>query len=383
LCKDNRIYPGRPVVISGDCKRESGEEHAEVIQTVLKGVNALQDKTKLRVVSIASDGETRRGSAFILLTFKYPLSQDSPIYSILKPLKFLNLHVGDDNLTCDKDWKHVFKRWRNLLLRQRGVVVNGVRITPDILKDQFRSAGLPVEHIRSLFNPDDQQDVKMAFDMLKDIWSLPRSSTNSRRGFLEAREALWILGKLLYHMVFPYLCVDLSLSEQIEHLSAAAHLAIILYRLAGKNFIPTNLYIDIMIMIKNVLFCMAKAKINDPDGEFWLILLGTDQLKELFGILRTMVGNDANLDILQLVSSLSGTTEVANILAKYPQWDRSPRRLKLPAMSRESKEILDSADHIKPGFWQGNVKLKNVPLGIVVGALSSKNLKVSNTSSTN
>ena len=357
MCKDNRIYPGRPVVISGDCKRESGEEHAEVIQTVLKGVNTLQDKTKLRIVSIASDGETRRGSAFILLTFKSPLLQDSPIYSILKPLKILNLHVGDDDLTCDKDWKHVFKRWRNLLLRQRGVVVNGVRITPDIIKDQFRSAGLSVEHIRSLFNPDDQQDVKIAFDMLKDIWSLPRSSTNLRRGFLEAREALWILGKLLYHMVFPYLCVDLSLSEQIEHLSAAAHLAIILYRLAGKDFIPTNLYIDLMIMIKNVLFCVAKAKIDDLDGEFWLILLGTDQLEELFGILRTMVGNDANLDVLQLVSRLSGTTEVANILAKYPQWDRSPRRLKLPAMSRESKEIPDSADHIKPGSWRGNVNL--------------------------
>ena len=198
--------------------------------------------------------------------------------------------------------------------------------------------------------------------MLRDIWSLPHFSTNSRRGFLEAREALWILGKLLYHMVFPYLCVDLSLSEQIEHLSAAAHLAIILYRLEGKDFIPTNLYIDLMIMIKNVLFCMAKGKIDDPDGEFWIILLGTDRLEELFGILRTMVGNDANLDILQLVSHLSGTTEVANILAKYPQWDCSPRRLKLPAMSHESKEIPDSADHIKPGSWQGNIKLKDVSL---------------------
>jgi hypothetical protein len=242
------------------------------------------------------------------------------------------------------------------------VVVNKVRITPDIIKDQFRSAGLSVEHIRSLFNPEDQQDVKMAFDMLKDIWSLSRTSTNSRRGFLEAREALWILGKLLYHMVFPYLCIDLSLSEQIEHLSAAAHLAMILYRLAGKEFIPTNLYIDLMIMIKNALFCVAKAKIDDPDGEFWLILLGTDRLEELFGILRTMVGNDANLDILQLVSRLSGTTEVANILAKYPQWDRSPRRLKLPSMSRESKEIPDSADHIKPAFWRGNVKVKDISL---------------------
>jgi hypothetical protein len=65
---------------------------------------------------------------------------------------------------------------------------------------------------------------------------------------------------------------------------------------------------------------------------------------------------------LQLVSRLSGTTEIANILAKYPQWDRSPRRLKLPAMSRESKEIPDSADHIKPASWKGNVKLKDVSL---------------------
>ena len=75
-----------------------------------------------------------------------------------------------------------------------------------------------------------------------------------------------------------------------------------------------------------------------------------------------MVGNDANLDILQLVSRLSGTTEVANVLAKYPQWDCSPRRLKLPTMSSKSKEIPDSADHIKPGSWWGNVKLKDVSL---------------------
>ena len=167
--------------------------------------------------------------------------------------------------------------------------------------------------------------------------------------------------------VVPYdlplsLSQPLSLSEQIEHLSAAAHLAIILYRLGRKDFIPTNLYIDLMIMIKNALFCMAKAKINNPDGEFWIILLITDRLKELSGILRTMVGNDANHDILQLVSQLSGTTEVVNILAKYPQWDRSPRWLKLPAISHGSKEIPDSADHIKPASWRGNVRLKDVSL---------------------
>ena len=113
-----------------------------------------------------------------------------------------------------------------------------------------------------VFNMDDHQDVKMAFDMLKDIWRLPGTFENPHPGFQKAHEAIWILSKLLYHMVFPYLCVDLLLSEQIEHLSTMAHLATVLYKLAGKDFIPTNLYINLMIMIKNVLFCMAKAKIQ-------------------------------------------------------------------------------------------------------------------------
>jgi hypothetical protein len=70
---------------------------------------------------------------------------------------------------------------------------------------------------------------------------------------------------MLYYMIFPYLCVDLSLSEQVKHLSATAHLALALYKMARKDFIPTNLYIDLIIMIKNVLFCIAKAKVDDPN----------------------------------------------------------------------------------------------------------------------
>ena len=105
------------------------------------------------------------------------------------------------------------------------------------MTNQFKSEGLSADHIRSLFNPDDKQDVKIALDMLKDIWSLPRvsKSTNSNRGFLENREALWILRKFLFHLVFPYICINLSHSEQIEHLSAASHLALALYKQAGKQ----------------------------------------------------------------------------------------------------------------------------------------------------
>jgi hypothetical protein len=226
----------------------------------------------------------------------------------------MDFHIGFDDLMPDKDWKHIFKWIRNLMLQEQGIVIHymqggfiqGSRITPSILRVHLTAEGATPDHIRALFNPKDLQDVCIAFNMLKDVWSLPRTPSTLNLGnghslgFLNLRKALWIFGKLLFHTVFPYVCVDLLLSEQLEHLSAATHLYLLLFRCGGKDFIPTDLYVDLMIMIKNVYFCVAKAKVNNPLGSFWIILLGTDQLEELFGILRTIVGNDVNLDILQL-----------------------------------------------------------------------------------
>jgi hypothetical protein len=70
----------------------------------------------------------------------------------------------------------------------------------------------------------------------------------------------------------------------------------------GNQFLPRVLFTDIMIMIKNVFFCIAKTKVDHPNASFWIILLGTDRLEVSFGILRTMIGNDANTDLLQLAN---------------------------------------------------------------------------------
>jgi hypothetical protein len=39
LTDNHRIYPARTNTVSGDCKIETGVKHAEVIQTVINGVN--------------------------------------------------------------------------------------------------------------------------------------------------------------------------------------------------------------------------------------------------------------------------------------------------------------------------------------------------------
>ena len=65
---------------------------------------------------------------------------------------------------------------------------------------------------------------------------------------------------------------------------------------------PTQLYSDIQLMIKNVYFCVAKAKIDPDITQFYAILLGTDCLEVTFSILWTIVGNDVNAGTFQLTT---------------------------------------------------------------------------------
>jgi hypothetical protein len=91
-------------------------KHALLIQVVLDAVNAKKATTGLRVISLASDGESRRGKALAKLTFIAPLAPTSPIYKHLVHLDLLDLFVGLDNITADKDYKHMFKWLHNTLL---------------------------------------------------------------------------------------------------------------------------------------------------------------------------------------------------------------------------------------------------------------------------
>jgi len=133
----------------------------------------------------------------------------------------------------------------------------------------------------------------------------------------------------------------------------AIHLALALYihDNAKSLFIPNALFINIGIMVKNVFFCIAKTKADHPLEPFFIMLLGTNRLETLFGLLRTMIGNDTNFDMLQLTLCVTATTEVSNILARHPEWDRRPCRLHLPNMSRDMDGISKVADHIGPGAY--------------------------------
>jgi len=298
-----------------------------MLQAIVDATNRKKDLTRLRIISLASDGESRRGKALACLTYTTPLAPSSPIYDQLVHLDLMDFFVGVDDITADKDYKHIFKRLRNALLRKNGCIVHGIKLTPGLIQKHLQHSGLTDAHINYVLNPTDKQDVVLAYNLLKDLWCLPPANCQlSTESYIQAREALRLYGQLCYHLIFPYICVELTLLEQLEHLSAAVHLVLALYIHddARSWFIPNALFINIGIMVKNVFFCVAKVKADHPNQPFFIVLLGTDRLESLFGILRTMVGNDANLDILQLALHVTSTTEVSNILVKHPEWDKSP-----------------------------------------------------------
>lgn len=105
-----RLYSARPILLSGSCKRETAKDHTSLLEAVVDATNNKQDMTGLRVISLASDGESRRGKALTNLTYVAPLTPSSPIYNHLAHLNLMDYFVGLDDITADKDYKHIFKR---------------------------------------------------------------------------------------------------------------------------------------------------------------------------------------------------------------------------------------------------------------------------------
>jgi hypothetical protein len=148
LSLDSREYAARTIMFSGTCKKERSEEHVQLIKTILRACNRQKtrgDKTHC-TICIASDGKAKRGDSLVILTMASELNVDSPIYALLQLLEFLNLLVGLDDITADKDHKHIIKHQQNTLMCKRGIEVLGFCNTPSILSLHLESNGVSSHH---------------------------------------------------------------------------------------------------------------------------------------------------------------------------------------------------------------------------------------------
>ncbi len=149
LSSDPQMYTAWLIMFSGTCKKEKSNEHAQLIKLVLSACDRQksQHNATYRTICIASDGEAKRGDALVILTMTSDLSEDSPIYAQLRPLEFMNLLVGPDDLTADKDHKHIIKCQRNVFMQKKGISVLDFHITPSILCMHLELNGVTSHHI--------------------------------------------------------------------------------------------------------------------------------------------------------------------------------------------------------------------------------------------
>jgi hypothetical protein len=199
------------------------------------------------------------------------------------------------------------------------MTLDGVVLTPQLIKAHLLNAStLDERGINALLSPKDKQDVKLMYDLLTSIACLHDANATNSPAEQQTWGLLVLLGKLYAHLLEAYTNVDLTLHQQLTHLSAAAHLIIAFYAKEKGGSMPSQLYFDLMTMIKNAYFCVAKTQVDDPEGSFWIILLGSDPLEALFGKVRTISGCDSNIDQLQLANRTDSTVICTNILVEHP-----------------------------------------------------------------
>ena len=282
--------------ISGSCKWEYVENQQRLLQV---SVNSLQTGTKeaslalefnLGVYNMGSDGDSRCLQARINITLLRKLDPSSLIYPLLSPLSLFNVSVGDDDITCNFDWKHVFKRFRNTDLWIKGFSVDGVAITTSVIKAHLVKEGMSPSAADVLLAPNNQQDVILMVKLLHAIVLLSPSEYSGCPLHQSSQHVLYLVGRIYFNLLTTYLNVSLPLNEQLVRLSTAGHLMLAIYHTDKGEFIPIQTCFDVMCMIKNIYFSVAKTQVDNPDGSFWIILLGTDCLEKVFGQVHTIVG---------------------------------------------------------------------------------------------
>ncbi len=359
---DPSLYNAHPMLVSATCKKEGNGDQCDLIRSMVEAVeSAPKDNPNLHLWSVATDGDPTRRPIFYSLFTARELELRSTLRTMLGEMQLFDYRCGENDITADCDFKHVIRRFRSMLLRVRGVFIDGVLVNEATMKTHFRR-DISAATLRSLLNPNDKQDVPLTLGPLSCFRAQSEERDDDSVSLKASRRIFNLLGHLYTDLLEPYTNVTLSLSDQLLHLSSLAHLMMVLYSVYKGNLCSVQLYYDTMVVIKSAYFCVAKTKVADPDGRFWLSMLGTDALEKLFGIVRTMVSTDTNCDILQLNERLTSAAMVSEIF-NHPDWSKGPRRLQITSTVEEVKEsrrVSQKVDHINPKSWVGDVGVRGV-----------------------
>ncbi|KAJ7469499.1 hypothetical protein FB451DRAFT_968916, partial [Mycena latifolia] len=258
------FYTPVPLLISGTCKRETDRLQSKWILDIVKTWQESPNGAAFYgpLWSIASDGDAVRRRALHTICMSEELSPTSPLYPLLAPIPLMNLRCGKKELTSDFDYKHKFKNFASLLRSVKGFLIADFHVSAIHLREKLQTLPeMDSTRLDALFNNKDHMNVPNAVSLHMGLYEVSRRIDLQKCDPGDVPIAL--LGRLSGYLVRPFITPDMTLSQQLQSLSSAAHLFFVLFSKNRTSFCPGQLYYDVQSMIKNVFWSVAKQKILD------------------------------------------------------------------------------------------------------------------------
>jgi hypothetical protein len=225
---------------------------------------------------------------------------------------------------------------------------NGRIINPAVLtRFLARLPDQSADSVQKLLFPDDPQDVPRAVELMEAIIEFLACDFGEVNADSAADlDSIRLLALVLKSILAPFITPDMSLTEQMTHLSTYAHLTFTLFRLNRLTFMSNQLYGDSQSMIKNAFFCLAKQQQLDPTQPFYLFQVGDDPLEKLFGKLRMLGGHNSAMSYAQAIERLGHACDLQSVYLRQPDLDQGQRRI---SMGRA-----EGVDHLNMASWTGH-----------------------------
>ncbi|KAJ7794193.1 hypothetical protein B0H14DRAFT_2392706, partial [Mycena olivaceomarginata] len=365
-------YTPVPIVVSPSDQTEKGPELAKWMQVVLDTWEHHPQGKALhgRIEDLASDGASSYRLAKHLICMTTKTDPNSPLGKIVCPLLGMNCYTSKDQQLSTSDPKHIIKRYGTLLRNTSGIMIGDTNILPsDTLQNLSALSEVTIERAQQLLNPGDKQNVPKAVSLVQHLDKLKDLELPIHPGEIQMRKSVVFFSKVLGYFVFPFITVEMSLSQQVTSLSTYAFLAAALEMRHGSFCFTGPLYSDSQATIKNIVFTIAKLQILDGKLKFYILLEGTDRLEGVFSDCRTQ-DHARNFDIEKLVQKLAVGVLINATFQRNPDLDQGHRRLKLSGAL--------GIDHLNPKSWVGDACVGNVdlPKAWAEGAVNANNLLV-------
>jgi len=133
-----------------------------------------------------------------------------------------------------------------------------------------------------------------------------------------------------------------SLSAHVANLAEFGAALFVSKRHCGSSYAAQTMR-SIARAINSHIKCIARAQLEGID-EFYPFINSTHLLEQLFGVFRTLVGPQRNIDLLQFEERISTVFALQSIFEEHPDWRKGCQR-----------RLAQSFGHWNALSWTGDV----------------------------